>query len=247
MYPQQPWQPQPAPVPPASLLPKPHPAALVALTVWRLGVAACAGYGVYLILGGRYGHGIGSLNWNGLYELSQLGSFVVCFVYVGLALWPLFTGGRTHEPRQSWLRGALAVVMLLISLTSILIIGPKLDQTGFLFEHLITPIVVVFDFLFIGKTQYRTRFWYPFTWLALPLAYFVFLMSTGVQSYRSIFDPDNSAFVPTVAGFLFGLLVVGYVLWAATKVLGIFFAPKPVMVVVPQYVQPMPYWPAPPR
>ncbi|MEV0649442.1 hypothetical protein AB0I28_29715 [Phytomonospora sp. NPDC050363] len=186
------------------------PVALALLTLWRLGVAVCGLVGVYFTVD----------EVDDFYYLSSLGSLAVGIVYIGLALVPVFTGGRTHEPPTAWPRGAMAVLMVLISLTSILFLHPGLDHTGLLFEHLVTPIVVVADYLFVGGAQLRTRPWEPLTWVLPPLLYFVFLLSTGVQAYANLFDPHNDDFVSTVLAFFAALILCGYALFGLARFIG---------------------------
>ena len=189
--------------------PQPHSRTMVGVTIWRMVVAWCALYGFDRVTNWP----MWGIDLRPLYELSQLSSLVVGLSYLGLAAYPLFVAGRRHEPASGWLRGALAVVMLLVCLTSILFLGGgNLTHPGFLFEHLVTPVVVVVDFLFVGRNQERTRWWHPLSWVVLPLAYFVFLLSTGVRSYRNLFAPSNDDFAVTVAGFFVGVIAVGYLL-----------------------------------
>lgn len=202
--------------------PRPSPIVLALLTLWRMAVALCGLLGVYLVVS----------EVDDLYFLSQLGSLAVGVVYIGLALVPVVTAGRRHEPPSSWLRGAMAVLMSLIAITSIVLLDPALDDPGFLLEHLITPVVVVVDFVFVGRGQFRTRAWEPLTWIALPLAYFVFLLATGVQAYQSIFDTESPEFVPTVLGFFGALIVCGYVLFGLAKLIGAIRTPAPVPATV---------------
>src|SRR5262245_57590971 len=77
---------------------------LAGVTLWRLVIATCAFTG--------FGAAAAQMNdpWPGL---SQQASLLAGVVYVGLALYPLFTGGRAHEPRSPWLRGAMSVLLLL--------------------------------------------------------------------------------------------------------------------------------------
>ncbi|WP_277681667.1 hypothetical protein [Saccharomonospora azurea] len=42
--------------------------------------------------------------------LSQQASLFTAIVYTGLLLYPAFAGGRRHEPRSPWWRGATAVL-----------------------------------------------------------------------------------------------------------------------------------------
>ncbi|GAA4895989.1 hypothetical protein LX16_1433 [Stackebrandtia albiflava] len=191
----------------------PHPSPTAAATLWRLSIVFSALYGPYRLI-----FSTGEFNPDALYELSQLAGVVVGVCYLGLALFPLFAGGRRDEPASAWLRGALALLMLLVSLTSILILnGGRLSHGAFFFEHLVAPVMVVLDFVFVGRNQFRTRWWHPLTWLLPPLAYFVFLLATGVQAYGWLFSPHNPYFAGVVAGFVVGLTAVGYALFGIVR------------------------------
>jgi hypothetical protein len=189
---------------------------LVGLSVWRLIVAAIAWYGFDQVTGySQVPPWDSPWGWDALAELSQQASLLVVVCYVGFALYPLFVGGRQHEPRRSWLRGALVITLWLVSVTANFVLdnGGQLDVRGFLFEHLITPIIVTADFLIVGRGQDNLRWWYPLTWATPALGYFVALAFTGFQLY-GIFDPNDPGQVTLVASAFFAaILGTGYLFY----------------------------------
>ncbi|EHR62831.1 hypothetical protein [Saccharomonospora cyanea] len=82
---------------------------------------------------------------------------------MGLLLYPAFTGGRRHEPNSPWLRGATAVLLLLVPGTFLTLMGGDLSETGSLFEHLPTPLVVLVDWIAVGRGQAAVMWWHPIT------------------------------------------------------------------------------------
>lgn len=193
----------------------------VTRTLWRLAVAFIALFGVWQVIGHSFS-GDTFVNWEGLRELSQSGSALAGLVYIGLAV-----SLDRPERFSSWLRGAVAVTMLLIAITSMTLMNPQLDRTGFLFEHLVTPLVVVLDFLFVGRGQFRTRWWEPLTWTAFPVLYLLFFLTAGVTSYRSFLDPRDPYFPTVVGGFLVGVLACGFALFGLARLLGRAFTDSP--------------------
>lgn len=170
---------------------------VIALTGWRLLIAACALVG--FTLGGP------------LEYLSQLGSLLAGVVYLGLAGYPLLSRGERTEPRSSWLRGAVAVVLVLVCLGYLLLQRGTLTTVDSMLEHLVTPALVVLDWLFVGRSQAGARWWYPLTWLAPPTAYLVFYLLNGEVLYGFL-DPGSAGFAGMVGGLLAGVLAAGYLL-----------------------------------
>jgi hypothetical protein len=214
-----------------------RPNVLVGVTLWRVFVAWVAWYGFDQITQvSQY------LPWYGLPpwypvgafgELSQLASLLTAVSYLGLAGYPLFVGGRRHEPNRAWLRGALAVLLWLVSLTAILVFDNhgQLNVPGFLFEHLITPLVVTVDLVAVGRSQRNLRWWYPLTWVAPPAAYFGYLAATGFTNYPGLFDPSDPARLSLVAAAFLGLIVVvGYLLLGLTRLTGLLARRPPLPV-----------------
>jgi hypothetical protein len=195
---------------PALPLPAPRVGAgvLVGVTLWRLAIVTCAFVG--------FGGAVASMNdpWP---ALSQQASIFTGLVYLGLALYPLFTGGRAHEPRSPWLRGATSVLLLLVCVTFLEIIEGGLDETWSLFEHLLTPLIVVVDFVAVGRNQANVRWWHPLTWVVFPAAYLVYFIIADPGLYGSFLNPDDSDFPGVVAAFMAAVIAAGYVLYGLAK------------------------------
>jgi len=189
--------------------PRVNPAVLVGVSLWRLAIVGCALYGFSDATG-----------WSANFEgLSQQASLTTAIVYTGLLLYPAFTGGRRHEPRSPWLRGATAVLLLLVAGTFFGIMGGDFDYLPF--EHVYTPLIVLVDWLFVGRNQAAARWWHPLTWIAFPLAYLVYFLAADVYQYLYPFlDPDGDEFGAMIAGLLVGVVAVGYLLYGIGKAKG---------------------------
>ncbi|MFC4852647.1 hypothetical protein [Actinophytocola glycyrrhizae] len=200
-----------APYPPNFRYP-PYPrprvsaAVLTGVSLWRLAIVACALYGFSDATG-----------WSANFEgLSQQASLVTAIVYTGLLLYPVFTGGTRHEPASPWLRGATTVLLLLVAGTFFGIMGGDFDYLPF--EHVYTPLLVLADWLFVGRAQGACRWWHPLTWIAFPLAYLVYFLSAEVHRYLYPFlDPDRDEFAGMIGGLLAGVVAVGYLLYGTGK------------------------------
>lgn len=181
---------------------------LTGVTLWRLFVAACGFVG--------FGAAAATMSdpWPGL---SQQASLLAGVGYVGLALYPLFTGGRAHEPSSPWLRGAMTVLLLLVSVTFLVIMEGDLDDTWSLFEHLVTPLAVFVDWAAVGRNQAAVRWWHPLTWVVFPAAYLVYFVTADPGLYGSFLDPADSDFAGTVVGFLAAVVAAGYLLYGIAK------------------------------
>ena len=182
---------------------------LAGVVTWRLVVAACAFTG--------FGAAVATMSdpWP---ALSQQASLFAGLVYLGLAAYPLVTGGRTHEPASPWLRGAVCVLLLLVAGTYQTLMSGDVHATHSLFEHVVTPLVVLADWVLVGRSQARVRWWHPVSWLVFPLAYLVYFMAARPPLYGGFLDPDSSLFAGTVVMFMLAVLAAGYVLYAIAKV-----------------------------
>ncbi|HEX2132544.1 MAG TPA: PQQ-binding-like beta-propeller repeat protein [Actinophytocola sp.] len=198
----------PAPYPPRPA-PRVSPAVLVGVSLWRLAIIGCALYGFSDATG-----------WSANFEgLSQQASLATAIVYVGLLLYPAVTGGSRHEPRSPWLRGATAVLLLLVTGTYFGVMGGEFDYLPF--EHVYTPLLVLVDWLFVGRNQRDARWWHPLTWIAFPLAYLVYFLSAEVYQYLYPFlDPGGDEFAAMIGGLLAGVVVTGYLLYGLGKLKG---------------------------
>ncbi|GAA1223068.1 hypothetical protein GCM10009676_00380 [Prauserella halophila] len=184
-----------------------HPGVLAGVGLWRLLVAGCALYGV--------GNATG---WNENFEaLSQLASLFAGIVYLGLLAYPLFTGGRRHEPRSPWLRGATTVLLLLVAGVYFGLLGGDADHLPF--EHIVTPLLVFVDWCAVGRNQAATRWWHPLTWIALPLVYLVYYLAAGLNLYAFL-DSGDDGFAGMLAMLLVAVIAAGYVLYGIGKLGG---------------------------
>jgi len=181
-----------------------HPAALIGISLWRLAIVVCALTGFWLALGG---------DWTSMAYLTLQSNLLTGLVYLVLLAYPLVAAGR-YEPVRRWVRGALAVLMTLVSVTYLTLLSGDLSQPRDLLCHLITPLLVGLDWL-VGESQSRTPWWYPPTWLALPIGYLVFYVVNGQRLYGFL-DPRDPGVV-LIAGFLVALLAVGYALYGLGK------------------------------
>lgn len=193
---------------PALAQPRVGAGMLAGLTLWRLAVVACAFVGLGDAVA-KSAH-----PWP---ALSQQASLFAGLVYLGLLVYPLAAGGRVHEPRSPWLRGATAVLLLLVCVTYLTVIDGDLDSTGSLFEHLVTPLAVLADFVLVGRNQANARWWHPLTWVAFPAAYLVYFVLADPGLYGSFLDPRAGDFPGVVAAFLVAIVAAGYVLYGLAK------------------------------
>lgn len=105
---------------------------------------------------------------------------------------------------------------MLVCVTYLTVIDGDLDTTGSLFEHLVTPLVVLADWVIIGRTR-TARWWFPPSWIVLPLLYLIYFVLADVQLYRNFLDPTSADFGLTVGQFLLALVAAGYLLYGVAK------------------------------
>jgi hypothetical protein len=180
---------------------------LPGVLVWRLAVACCGFLGFFLAVARLP---------DPMTALSQQASLLTGVVYLGLAVYPLVTGRA--EPRSPWLRGAMTVVLMLVCVTYMTLLSGNLSRVYSLFEHMITPLAVLADFLFVGRNQRAVKRWYPVSWLAYPLLYLVYYVIADLTLYGRFLNPDRPGFPGVVAGFIVALLALGYVMYAFGRV-----------------------------
>jgi hypothetical protein len=179
----------------------PAAAVLVGVALWRLGIGGLALY---------YAR-TGKDDTMSSESLSYLSNLYVGIAFVALAGYPLLVGGRRSEPRTAWLRGAATVTMLLVGVTFVALMEG--DPDG---PHAIVPALVLADWLFVGRSQFRTRWWEPPTWTVFLLVYLWYHQTNDVPLYEDILGDDNLATM--VPAFLVGTIVLGYLLWGAVMV-----------------------------
>ena len=190
------------------------PNVLVGVSLWRLLII------VFALVG--FCSAVNQSGTGALPALSQQANVFTAAVYLFLLLFPLFTGGVRHEPDTPWLRGTTTVLLGLVSVTFLTLIGGSLASPWSLFEHLLTPLVVLIDWVVVGKAQRNVRWWFPISWVILPLAYLVFYIFY-VRNHELIYDfldPSRPNFPMVVFEFLCGVLVFGYLVYGIGKLKG---------------------------
>lgn len=193
---QPPWPAPPGGTPEPD--PRPSIVTLVAATIWRIGIGGAA---LHYAAEGKDE----TMSPDSLSYLSNVG---VGIGSLALAAYPILVGGRRHEPRSGWLRGALTVMMLLVGL--VFVLGMGQDPDG---PHAVIPTLVLVDWLFVGRNQFRSRVWEPLTWIAFPLAYLFYHRANDLSLYPDILGEDNIATMVPI--LLVGCILVGYLLLGA--------------------------------
>ncbi|WP_052594535.1 Pr6Pr family membrane protein [Luteipulveratus mongoliensis] len=193
-----------------------HPGAVVGTTIWRLAIAACAFTGWWL-----YGHDPDEFIF-----LTQSGNFLASIVYALIAVVGLLYGLSTHrELGTAVIRGAMTVLLIVVGCTYVGVIGGDTSETKDLLTHVVTPTLVVIDWCFVGRSQNRSRWWYPFLWVLLPSIYLVWYSVSDGFSDRSswgspiydFMDPSEGSYPGVVAGLVSGTFVGAFLLYGIAK------------------------------
>jgi hypothetical protein len=173
---------------------------VVGAVAWR---ALIGGLALHYALDGRDE----SLGSESLSYLSNLGTGIC---YLALAAWPLLMLGRRTEPKTAWLRSTVMIMMMLVMFVWIPGMGEEFDG-----PHGIIPTLVILDWLFVGRSQFRAKWWEPPTWTAFLLAYLVYHRSNDLTYYPDILGEDVIAtMVPLMLG---ATILIAYLFFGAAK------------------------------
>lgn len=176
------------------------------ISAWRLLVACCALTGVVLAAQ-EY-----AVWWT---AFSQLASIAVAVCFAGLAAYALLTGRR--EPSSPWLQGALATMMTLVCLAYLPMQNGNATQLWSLFEHVITPVLVVTDFIVVTRSQSAVRWWHPLTWLLPPIAYLAWYVGADLRVYAALDPSRSSVFTAQLVMLASLMLVAGFAFYGAGR------------------------------
>ncbi|WP_067433362.1 hypothetical protein [Nocardioides jensenii] len=175
-----------------------------ALRLWHLLIAASAFLGVTLAAR-QY-----DVWWT---ALSQHASLAAGFCYLTLSAAAPATGRQARA--WTWVRGALATLMVLVSLAFLAMQHGNLLDGYSIFEHIVTPTLVVIDFLAVGSAGLHLRWWHPLTWLIPPLAYLGYYVIGDLSVYQALDPAQPVAFTRHVLLLLALVLAAGFGLYAA--------------------------------
>ena len=93
------------------------------------------------------------------------------------------------------LRGAACAYVMITMIGYRLLIGGDYSVPASLLEHLVVPLLVLVDWLFVVRGQSRLRWWWPALWIVGPLAY-LGLYVQGAQQYASPRTPSSRTAAP---------------------------------------------------
>ena len=188
--------------------------AATGLVVWRLTIAAVAlvGFCLAMLNGTRHWHLLG------LYDWSQLTTLFACLVAVGGVAAPALSEG---EPVLGILRGAACAYVMVTMLGYRVLIGGDYNLPSSLLEHLVVPLIVLVDWVFVGRGQASAKWWWALAWVIGPAAYLgLYLQGTqqyGIAPYP-IFTPGSATFWPHVILLFTSFVPLFFAVWGAPKV-----------------------------
>ena len=67
-------------------------------------------------------------------------------------------------------------------------VGQTRTPAWSLLEHVVTPVLVVLDYVLLGRRRTDARWWHPLTWTLAPLAYLAWYVSADLAVYDAL-DP----------------------------------------------------------
>ena len=179
---------------------------LIAVTVWRIVLAAVAWYGFAKAMHGDIGN---------LVYFSQLSTLSVAVVASVGAFSPLWNGWRI-EGHAGFLRGAAVTYATVTMLVFNFVMNGGLDSTGSRIEHLVVPLMAIADWLIVGRNQGRVRAWVPLMWLVPVAAYLPLYIGEyhrrGYPLYGFL-NPGRSSFLGWVIALVVAFAVLGYLYW----------------------------------
>jgi len=191
--------------------------AATALVVWRLAVAAVAlvGFCLAMLNGTRRWH------WVGLYEWSQLTTLFACLVALGAVAAPAL---RPGEATLAIFRGAACAYVLLTMIGYRFLIGGDYSLPASLLEHLVVPLLVLVDWVFVGRRQASVKWWWSLMWIVGPAAY-VGLYIRGAQQYGvspyPTFTVGSATFWPNVTILFASFLPIFFAVLGAPRLIRI--------------------------
>jgi hypothetical protein len=167
------------------------------LFAWRLTIAISALTGVVLA----------ALQYDVWWTaLSQLASLAVGVGYLALACGGLVGTGPRRAHASAWFRGAAASTMVLVALAFLAMQHGNLLDPYSIFEHMLTPALVVAGRVSVGADRGTARWWHPWSWLVPPAAYLVCYVALDLRVYVDL-DPSRPLAFTTNTLLLLGLLL----------------------------------------
>lgn len=120
------------------------------------------------------------------------------------------------------IRGACAMYGFVVTTIFNFLLGADLSTPGSLTLHLIVPLLVLVDWLFVQRREPRLRWWSVALWMVIPLAYLPVYTThdrpdaPGEPIY-DILNPHSANYWPMVAVFFSFFVLVGVVMWLVRR------------------------------
>lgn len=188
--------------------------AVVAVSIWRLVVAAVCflGWGAAMTDGFSR-----AVKWADFAFFSQIAALASGSVMLGALLSPLWNHRWGHrarlEGRRGFLRGAVTSYELLIAIAFPVLLDGNYQSLGSKLEHLVIPVLLLIDWTMVGRNQ-QLQWWWPIVWVAGPLAYLpLYISASRGDALYDFLDPATSNFLTWVFILLIGFLLAGYLVW----------------------------------
>ena len=164
----------------------------------------------------------------------------------------------------------MALLLLVVASTYLGVIGGNTAEAKDAFTHVITPLLVLVDWCFVGRSQNNTRWWQPLTWLVVPSVWLLWYTATdGFREQNTwdapiydFMDPQDSSYPGVFTGLVLATIAGAYALYGIAKMKGAVARaaqpsappwgqqnapwsgpPSP----APQYPPPAPRYPPPPQ
>jgi hypothetical protein len=189
-------------------------AAATGLAVWRLTIAAVAlvGFCLAMLNGTRRWH------WLGLYEWGQLTTLLACLVALAGVAAPAL---RPGEATMGIIRGASCAYVMVTMIGYRFLIGGDYSKPASLLEHLVVPLLVLIDWLFIGRSLTRMRWYWPLVWIAGPAAYVALYIHGagryGISPYP-ILTVGRADFWPAAVALISSFVPLFFLVWGAPRI-----------------------------
>jgi hypothetical protein len=147
---------------------------------------------------------------------------LITFTYQANVLAAVYYAWTLFSPRadaRAGVRGAVVLYVVVAGVIwNLLLTTYSMGYTpANVLLHIVVPVLAVVDWLFVGRSQRRVRWWQPLVWLVYPAAYVVValfvLNRAGRRAPYYFLDPDSVGMAVVVANIgvlAVFVLVLGY-------------------------------------